>query len=106
MIGDININMKKFIIGVIGIILLVFLISCMGGIDLPKEENTGISAQTFKVINDNFENVKGSNVLFYDKNTKIIYYLNVGTHTSFICNYYNKNGKLCIYENESIIAIN
>ena len=100
----ISLLMSMFII-----ILAVTLTGCDD--DNPQEFN---KPQSISSGISNFENIKGEDILFFDRNTKIVYYLFSTTqypHTheamgyGFMSPYISENGNYCRYIDGKIVEI-
>lgn len=104
--------MKKRIISlVMAMFIIILAVTLTGCDDEPQEFN---DPQVLSPGISNFENIKGEDILFFDRNTQIVYYLfstaqYPNTHGAmgygFMSPYISENGNYCRYIDSKIIEI-
>ena len=104
--------MKKRIISLVMALLIISLAVILTGCDdVPQEFN---DPQILSPGISNFENIKGEDILFFDRNTQIVYYLfstvqYPNTHGAmgygYMTPYISENGNYCRYIDGKIVEI-
>ena len=104
--------MKKRIISLVMALLIISLAVILTGCDdVPQEFN---DPQVLSPGISNFENIKGEDILFFDRNTQIVYYLfstvqYPNTHCAmgygYMAPYISENGNYCRYIDGKIVEI-
>ena len=94
----------SLVIAMIIIILTVTLTACDNKVNTPETTLSSVS---------NFKNIEGEDLLFYDRDTKIVYYLfstyeysgNQGYGYGYLAPYISENGNYCRYIDGKIVEI-
>lgn len=87
------------------LLVVILLVMCILTACSPVDENS-----TSKGVNANFSKIEGRDLLYYDLNTKVVYYL---FQTSsgyegygYLAPYIDENGSYCRYLDGKIVGIN
>ena len=102
---------KRIVLLLMSMFIIILAVTLTGCDDVPQEFN---DPQVLSPGISNFENIKGEDILFFDRNTKIVYYLFSTTqypHThgamgyGFMSPYISENGNYCRYIDGKIVEI-
>lgn len=105
--------MKRRIISLVmvAMFIIILAVTLTGCDDVPQEFN---DPQVLSPGISNFENIKGEDILFFDRNTQIVYYLfstaqYPNTHGAmgygYMAPYISENGNYCRYIDGKIVEI-
>ena len=103
--------MKRIILLIMALIIIILAVTLTGCDTVPQKFN---EPQSISSGISNFENIKGEDILFYDRNTKIVYYLfsadrepytQSATGYGYLSPYISENGNYCRYIDGKIVEI-
>lgn len=90
--------MKKKIILALAILSSIIYVGCSTTIKTDPDEFTYSNYwNQFTVVEERSNDDYGSLYIVYDNDTKVMYYLNRGYHTSFMSPIYESDGSIRVY---------